>query len=104
MRDVETQLREYFDAAVERVTVEDVFARKRVAEQPRSRRVRWDHRPAWAAAAGFVATLFVLGGSLILGAAVRRPGLDAGGTPIAEAVSEATPTASGWSHITQEGS
>jgi NADH:ubiquinone oxidoreductase subunit 5 (subunit L)/multisubunit Na+/H+ antiporter MnhA subunit len=96
MRDVETQLREYFDAAVERVTVDDVLARRRVGEQAEPHRRRWVLRPAWAAVLAFAGTLVVLGGSLALGVAVREPGVDAGWTLIPETVGEATTTTSNW--------
>jgi flagellar basal body-associated protein FliL len=59
----ETQLREYFDAGVERVSVEDVIARARVSEgglrPPHAKR---NLRPAWAAVGAFAATLVGLGG------------------------------------------
>ncbi len=59
---VEDQLREYFDAGVERVTAEDVIVRAAVAEDryvERRRRLS----PAWAAVGAFVITLVVFGGS-----------------------------------------
>ncbi|MEN8114599.1 MAG: hypothetical protein ABFS21_09445 [Actinomycetota bacterium] len=66
MRRVESQLREYFDAGVERITADDVFARARVTEDGMERlhtkRVRPAIRPAWAAVGAFAITLLGLGG------------------------------------------
>ncbi len=90
----ETQLREYFDAGVERISAEDVFARTRVGEgglQPlHSKR---SFKPAWAAAGAFAATLVGLGGlASVLKLAPRLAGeadagaaeaVDAGGSTIA---------------------
>ncbi len=59
----EAQLREYFDAGVERVSAEDVIARSRVSEsglQPL--RAKRNLKPAWAAVGAFAATLVGLGG------------------------------------------
>ncbi len=59
----ETQLREYFDAGVERISAEDVIAGARVSEaglQPL--RAKRNLRPAWAAVGAFAATLAGLGG------------------------------------------
>lgn len=96
MRDVETQLREYFDAAVERVTVDDVFARQQVAAQGAAKRRRPALRPAWAGVVAFVATLVVLGGSLGLGVAVREPELDAGYTLVPEGTAEGVASTSAY--------
>ena len=63
MSRVEPQLREYFDAGVERISVEDVIAQARVREnrlEPlRSRR---NLKPAWAAVGAFAVTILGLGG------------------------------------------
>ena len=63
MSRVEHQLREYFDAGVERISVDDVIAQIEVQEdrlEPlRSRRTL---RPAWAAVGAFAATIVGLGG------------------------------------------
>jgi len=59
----ETQLREYFDAGVERISVEDVIAQARVSEgHVRPLHMTRSFRPAWAGAGAFVATLVGLGG------------------------------------------
>lgn len=59
----ETQLREYFDAGVERISVEDVIARARVGEGGlRPLHAKRNLQPAWAAAGAFAVTLFGLGG------------------------------------------
>lgn len=96
MRDVERQVREYFDAAIERVTFEDILARRRVTEQVHEVRLGWVRRPAWAGLAAFAVTVVVLGGSLALGAAVNQPELDVGSVWIPEAVGEGAATTSGW--------
>ena len=63
MSRVEPQLREYFDAGVERISVEDVIAQARVQEnrlEPlRSRRT---FKPAWAAVGAFAVTILGIGG------------------------------------------
>ncbi len=59
----ETQLREYFDAGVERISVEDVIARARVSEGTlRPLHAKRNLQPAWAAVGAFAATLVGLGG------------------------------------------
>jgi hypothetical protein len=76
---VEHQLREYFDAGVERLTAEDVIAQAAVRngdlEPMRERRT---FRPAWAAAAAFVLTLVVFGGAFVVLDAIERGGSEAG--------------------------
>jgi flagellar basal body-associated protein FliL len=58
----ETQLREYFDAGVERITAEDVIAQARVSEGGvRPLHMKRNFKPAWAAAGAFVTTLVGLG-------------------------------------------
>lgn len=63
MSRVEPQLREYFDAGVERISVEDVMAQAEVQqnhlEPLRGRRAL---RPAWAAVGAFAVTILGLGG------------------------------------------
>jgi ketosteroid isomerase-like protein len=92
MPEIETRLRSYFDAAVERVTVEDVAARQRVFETSDHPRRSRQLRPIWAAAAAFVGTVAVLGGSLALGFTVRRPALHAGSGSFTETLSDVTET------------
>ena len=59
----ETQLREYFDAGVERISVEDVIAQSRVSEDAvRPLRRQRSFKPAWAAVGAFAVTLLGLGG------------------------------------------
>jgi ketosteroid isomerase-like protein len=66
MRDVTEQLAAYFDATVERVTADDVLAGSDVRSQngrPAPARVP-RLRPAWVVAAGFVATIVLVGGAV----------------------------------------
>src|SRR5665811_2006923 len=59
----ETQLREYFDAGVERVSIEDVIARAEVSQGGlRPLRAKRNLQPAWAVVGAFAATLIGLGG------------------------------------------
>ena len=59
----ETQLREYFDAGVERITAEDVIAQSRVGEDAlRPLHRQRSFKPAWAAVGAFAVTLVGLGG------------------------------------------
>lgn len=53
-------------------------------------------RPAWAAAVAFGATLAVLGGSLLVGLAMRDPQSEVGSSWFPEAIGEATSTVSDW--------
>jgi uncharacterized protein (TIGR02246 family) len=66
MRDVTEQLAAYFDATVERVTADDVLAGADVHTQNKrfepTRVPRF--RPAWVVAAGFAATILVVGGAV----------------------------------------
>lgn len=63
MSRVESQLREYFDAGVERVTVDDVIAQAEVRRnQLQPLRGRRTLRPAWAAVGAFAVTILGLGG------------------------------------------
>ena len=101
MPDVGTQLREYFDAAVERVTAEDVFARRRVFEEMGSpRRHFLTLHPAWAAALGFAVTVIVLGGTLGLTVLTSSRDSGAGSRGLTDIVEEATGGATGsWLFI-----
>jgi flagellar basal body-associated protein FliL len=75
----ETQLREYFDAGVERISVEDVITRTRVSEnglQPLH--AKRNLRPAWAAVGAFVVTLIGLGGLATVLKLAPRIASDAG--------------------------
>jgi hypothetical protein len=97
MSDVETQLRDYFDATVERVTAEDILAGRRVFETIRPVTLRRTRHPAWVAVGAFVATAVVLGGTIGLGAVLTGPTGDVGSGGIASVVREATEAASwGW--------
>jgi len=59
----EIQLREYFDAGVERITAEDVIAQSKVSEDGvRSLHRQRSFKPAWAAVGAFAVTLVGLGG------------------------------------------
>ena len=63
MSRVEPQLREYFDAGVERISVEDVVAQAEVQQNRlEPLRVRRNLKPAWAAVGAFAVTLLGLGG------------------------------------------
>lgn len=74
MHDISDQLANYFDATVERLTVEDLQAASEVDMQARPviemRRPRL--RPAWALLVAFVTTISVVGGSLGIGLMLRR--------------------------------
>ena len=96
MSEIETQLRDYFDATVERVTAEDVLARQRVFETIRPVTPRRTWHPAWVAVGAFVATAVVLGGTIGLGAVLTGPTGDVGSGGIAAVVREATEAASWW--------
>jgi hypothetical protein len=63
MSRVEPQLREYFDAGVERISVEDVVAQARVRENRlEPLRARRNLKPAWAAVGAFAVTILGIGG------------------------------------------
>ena len=96
MSEIETQLRDYFDATVERVTAEDILARQRVFETIRPVTPRRTWHPAWVAVGAFVATAVVLGGTIGLGAVLTGPTGDVGSGGIAAVVREATEAASWW--------
>jgi len=84
MSDLDTQVRDYFDANVERVTADDVFAGRRLVEQLHRPSSGWWMSPRFAAVFGFAVTVFVVGGSLALGLALRRQRGDAasGASPL----------------------
>jgi len=79
----ETQLREYFDAGVERITAGDVMARVRAHETGfQSLETTRNFKPAWAAVGAFAATLVGLGGlTAVLNLAPRVTG-EAGAGPV----------------------
>lgn len=63
MSRVEPQLREYFDAGVERISVEDVIAQAKVQENRlEPLRPRRTFKPAWAAVGAFAVTILGIGG------------------------------------------
>jgi ketosteroid isomerase-like protein len=94
MRDVTEQLTAYFDATVERVTAEDVLAGSRVRgqngrlEPTRTPRLR----PAWVLAAGFVATVVLVGGAVGVARVLESDSAGVGTAP-----SPASDTADGLS-------
>jgi hypothetical protein len=96
MSEIETQLREYFDATVERVTAEDVLAGQRVFETIRPVAPRRTWHPAWVAVGAFVGTAVLLGGTIGLGAVLTGPTGDIGSGGLAAVVREATEAASLW--------
>lgn len=73
MSQVEHQLREYFDAGVERVSADDVIARVALDEEraPRSRRRL---HPAWVAVGAFALTLVLFGGAFIAVGLIEQAG------------------------------
>lgn len=95
MSELDTQLRDYFDATVERVTAEDILAGQRVFETIRPVTPRRSWHPAWVAVGAFVATVAVLGGTFGLGAVLTGPTGDIGSGGVTGAVREATEAASG---------
>ncbi len=68
-------------------------ARDDVARHPAPPMTR---RPAWAAAVAFGATMAVLGGSLLVGLAMRDPKSEVGSSWFPETIGEVTSTASDW--------
>lgn len=96
MSDLNTQLRDYFDANVERVTADDVLAGRRVVAQPADPQPRWRTSPRWAVGFGFAVTAFVVGGSLGLGLVLRQPGDDAGSGLASFGIGAGTPESTGW--------
>ena len=83
MRDVIEQLTAYFDATVERVTAEDVLAGADVRSQNgRHAPTRVPRlRPAWVVAAGFVATVVLIGGAIGIARLLERGWGDGGAPP-----------------------
>jgi flagellar basal body-associated protein FliL len=82
------QLREYFDAGVERISVEDVIAQAKVSEGGvRPLHMKRSFKPAWAAAGAFVVTLVGIGGlASVLKLTPRIAGdVDAGAGEIVDA-------------------
>lgn len=97
MSEIDTQLRDYFDASVERVTPEDILARQRVTEMIRPDKPQKTMHPARAAVGAFVATVVVLGGAIALGAVVKGPtDDDVGSSGLTGLVRDATNAAGGW--------
>ncbi len=96
MPNVERQLRDYFDAGVERMSVEDVMAQAAVREtRLEPLRTRRSLKPAWAAVGAFAATIAAIGGvvGLIAGAQTLTGGV---GTDMAEIVSTSGGTVGAW--------
>lgn len=98
MRDVTGQLADYFDATVERITPEDVFAGSegrypiaRLGPTPRHRL-----RPAWVVAVAFMTTIVVFGGSLGVMMMFRARLLPAGSGFAPIAASPGTGSDAGW--------
>lgn len=76
MSRVERQIHDYFDAGVERISVEDVIAQAAVSET-RLKPLKTQHnlRPAWAAVGAFAVTIAALGGlAAVLSIAERFSG------------------------------
>lgn len=73
MSDLSTQLRTYFDENVERVTPEDVLAGRHLGDLAPEKNLRWFASPRLAVGLGFAVTVFIVGGSLGLGLALRQP-------------------------------
>jgi len=73
---VERQLHDYFDAGVERISVEDVIAQAAVSENRlKPLKTQRNLRPAWAAVGAFAATIVALGGfAAVLSVAERING------------------------------
>ena len=96
MSDLDTQIRSYFDANVERVTADDVFAGRRLVEQLHQPRTRWHASPRFAVGFGFGVTVFVVAGSLGLGLALRQSDGDAVPGTVWYAVGAGTSASTGW--------
>jgi hypothetical protein len=96
MPDLDTQIRSYFDANVERVTADDVFAGQRLVEQLHRPRATWQVSPRFAVGLGFGVTVFVIAGSLGLGHALRQSGDDAASGTVSYAVGAGTSASTGW--------
>jgi hypothetical protein len=96
MSDLTTQLRDYFDANVERVTADDVFAGRHVVDQVTELQPRWRSSPRLAVGFGFAVTVLIVGGSLGLGLVLRQPGDDAGSGIASFGIGAGTPESTGW--------
>lgn len=96
MSDLGTQLRSYFDENVERVTPEDVLAGRHVGDLMPEPRFKWRASPRLAVGLGFAVTVFVIGGSLGLGLALRQPGDNSGSGRMTFGVGDGTPESTGW--------
>lgn len=96
MSDLGTQIRDYFDANVERVSADDVFAGRRLVEQLHRPTSGWRMSPRLAVCLGFAMTVFVVGGSLGLGLTLRQQRGDAGsgGSPLD--IGAGSPASTGW--------
>lgn len=96
MSDLKTQLRDYFDANVERVVADDVFAGRHVVDQIAEPQPRWRSSPRFAIGFGFAMTVFIVAGSLGLGLVLRQPGDDAGSGIASFGIGAGTPESTGW--------
>lgn len=96
MSDLGTQLRSYFDENVERVTPDDVLAGRQVGDLTTEPRFKWRASPRVAVGLGFAVTVFVLGGSLGLGLALRQPGDISGSGRMTFGAGDGTPESTGW--------
>jgi hypothetical protein len=96
MSDLDIQIRDYFDTHVERVTADDVFAGGRLVEQLHQPSPGWRMSPRFATGFGFAVTVFVIGGSLALGLALRRQGGDEGSGASLLDVGADSPASTGW--------
>ena len=96
MSDLDTQIHSYFDANVERITADDVFAGRRLVEQLHRSRARWQILPKFVAAFGFAVTAFVVCGSLGLGLALHQPGDGAAAGTVSYGVGTGPPASTGW--------
>lgn len=97
MSDLDTQIRSYFDANVERVTADDVLAGRRLVEQLHRPTAGWQVSPRFAVGFGFGVTVFVVAGSLGLGLALRQSSDNAASGTVSYAVGAGTSTSTGWS-------
>jgi hypothetical protein len=105
MRDVSTQLADYFDATVERVTPEDVFAGSDVLGSipPLKPAPRYQLRPAWTGAIAFMMTLTVIGGSLGVMMLLRSQLSPAGSGFAPSAISSDSGTDADWLWVIMAG-
>ena len=96
MSDLDSQIRSYFDANVERVATDDVFAGLRLVHQIHRSDARWQISSKFAALFGFAVTVFVVGGSLGLGLALHQPADDTAAGTVLYGASTAPPASTGW--------